>query len=79
MGALLFNDGDATPRNPSISPAAARPACEHALAFVVTSPEHVPQLVASGRFVPWRVGTRRALYASRSSPPNLDSSDEPTS
>jgi 4-amino-4-deoxy-L-arabinose transferase-like glycosyltransferase len=52
---------------------------EHALVFVVTSPEHVPQLVASGPFVPWRVGPRRALYASQPPPPNLDSLDRPTS
>src|SRR5260370_822017 len=52
---------------------------EHALVFVLTSPEHVPQLVASGPFVPWRVGPRRALYASQPPPPNLDSLDRPTS
>ena len=52
---------------------------EHALVFAVTSPEHVPQLVASGPFVPWRVGPRRALYASQPPPPNLDSFDGPTS
>jgi 4-amino-4-deoxy-L-arabinose transferase-like glycosyltransferase len=52
---------------------------EHALVFVVTSPQHVPQLVASGPFVPWRVGPRRALFASQPPPPNLDSLDRPAS
>ncbi len=45
---------------------------EHELVFVVTSPEHVPQLLASGPFVPWQIGARRSLYASRL-PVNLDS------
>jgi hypothetical protein len=37
---------------------------EHPVVFVVTSPRHVPELLRTGPFVPWRVGPRRGLYAS---------------
>jgi len=50
-----------TPRNPSCSRELRALLAEHPLVFVVTSPEHVPQRVASGPFVPWRVGPRRVL------------------
>ena len=49
---------------------------EHALVFVLTSPEHVPQLLASGPFVPWVIGARRTLYASQHPPGNLDSLED---
>jgi len=41
---------------------------DHALVFVVTSPQHSAELAASGPFVPWYVGPRRTLYASRPPP-----------
>ena len=34
---------------------------DHALVFVVTSPQHSAELAASGSFVPWYVGPRRTL------------------
>lgn len=37
---------------------------ERPLVLVVTSPRHVPEMMASGPFVPWQVGPRRGLYAS---------------
>src|SRR5262249_38611894 len=45
---------------------------EHGLVFVVTSPQHVAELRASGPFVPWRVGPRRVLYATRPPPEPVD-------
>jgi 4-amino-4-deoxy-L-arabinose transferase len=45
---------------------------EHALIFVVTSPQHVAELASTGPFVPWYVGPRRVLYASRPPPARED-------
>jgi 4-amino-4-deoxy-L-arabinose transferase-like glycosyltransferase len=38
---------------------------DHALVFVVTSPQHSAELATIGQLVPWYVGTRRVLYASQ--------------
>ncbi len=37
---------------------------EHPAVFVVTSQEHVPELLRAGPFVAWYLGPRRVLYAS---------------
>lgn len=53
----------------------ARLADEQPLVFVVTSPRHVPALVAAGRWYPWLGGPRRVLYGTRppgSTPAELD-------
>ncbi len=46
----------------------ARLLAQHPMIFVVTSPRHVAALEAAGPFVPWYVGARRVLYASRPPP-----------
>jgi 4-amino-4-deoxy-L-arabinose transferase-like glycosyltransferase len=38
---------------------------DHALVFVVTSPQHTAELATIGQLVPWYVGARRVLYASQ--------------
>jgi 4-amino-4-deoxy-L-arabinose transferase-like glycosyltransferase len=38
---------------------------DHALVFVVTSPQHSAELAAIGQLVPWHVGARHVLYASQ--------------
>jgi 4-amino-4-deoxy-L-arabinose transferase-like glycosyltransferase len=43
----------------------ARLAEDHPLAFVVTSPRHVPGLEATGRWYPWLRGPRRVLYGTQ--------------
>jgi len=56
----------------------------HPLVFVVTSPKHLPDVVAAGARFPWNTGARHVLYASQPLPadrhppsPAVDAAEDP--
>jgi len=52
------------------APVLTRVLSKHPLVFVVTSPKHVPTVLASGTLFPWHTGARHVLYASAPAPQN---------
>ena len=57
-------------REVEYAPALTRVLSKHPLVYVVTSPKHVPALLASGALYAWHTGAHRVLYASTPAPPN---------